>query len=194
MLRTHFWALLLCSILTTCYAEQPGSQNRPNLHELEKMSESMTQLQKMSDSMQRINALFSACKMQSECILASLREMATKEQDAVAKMILEEFEKQQKLTLETFEACFEQEKAEVMNALSHCDHSSPKAIAKESADCFESTLLSLVAQGNTFAEIALIQFYKSQDNPAKAAEWEQKIRETKNLNNDVLTKCLQEKK
>ncbi len=151
----------------------------------------MQELQKMSDSMQRINALFSTCKMQSDCILSGLRDMNAKEKDPVAKIMLEEFEKQQQITMQSFEACFEQEKLEVMTAISLCVKNSSVPMPHQ---CIESTLLSLIEKGNTFAGMTLIQFYKEQNNPRKAAEWEQKLSSSQNWNNESLKKCFEDKK
>jgi len=192
MLKPLFSSLFLSCFFATCHAEppskQPSSVSQPNM---EKMAQDMQELQKMSDSMQRINALFSTCKMQSDCILSGLRDMNAKEKNPVAKIMLEEFEKQQQITMQSFEACFEQEKLEVMTAISLCVTNSSVSMPHQ---CIESTLLSLIEKGNTFAGMTLVQFYKEQNNPRKAAEWEQKLSSSQNWNNESLKKCFQDKK
>jgi len=192
MLKPLFSSLFLSCFFAICHAEppsnQPSSVSQPNM---EKMAHDMQELQKMSDSMQRINALFSTCKMQSDCILSGLRDMNAKEKDPVAKIMLEEFEKQQQITMQSFEACFEQEKLEVMTAISLCVKNSSVPMPHQ---CIESTLLSLIEKGNTFAGMTLIQFYKEQNNPRKAGEWEQKLSSSQNWNNESLKKCFEDKK
>lgn len=90
--------------------------------------------------------------------------------------------------------CYQFEKLEVNKTLTLCITSNPNNSPKSKAEinqCIENNLSQLVHQGNHVAEVALLGFYKDQNNPMKVAEWKQKIEEHQSkVGYNALKNCL----
>ena len=151
---------LFTALLTIPFASGAFAGDPQNLEQ------TLNEYKTMSTSIQKINALYTNCKMESQCIIDGLRLMVEKDKDPIAKSMLADFEKQQKVNMGLMEKCFDKEKMAVSNALAVCEGKDP---------CIESHLLDLIMQGNSLAEMTLLNHYHDQNNLKKMNELKQKL-------------------
>jgi hypothetical protein len=175
-----FFLLILC--FNKVLATENPSQKAPDPQK--ELQSSMLEAKKMNDSMQKINVIFQSCHMNSDCIIPKLNEMVEKDNDNIAKALLEDFESRQQMSKQLLENCYAQEKSKVSEALTSCTPNSDK--------CIETKLLSLIESGNFIAELALLGYYKQQNNAEKALEWKQKIESHELSGNAGLNECLRQ--
>lgn len=159
-----FLALMALHCATACDAAEK------NISTESEIMQSASDLQTMSRSVQKINALFSNCKMQNDCILKGLQDLAQKEHDPLAISMLDEYTKKSQLMVKAYEPCFEFLKAEVDKALNECMTASKQApFQGDPKQCYEKSLITLIDSGNDVAEYTLLSLYQLRNEPQNVA-------------------------
>jgi hypothetical protein len=149
----------------------------------------LKELQKMNQNLKEVNNLFNKCQMKNECIMSGLQDLVmNNKENFIAKTLLENYVKQEKLTMKALEACYEIEKGQVNDVITNCS-SNPK----NTPECTEKKLLQLVHQGNALAEMTLLKLYKSQNDMSKVSTLQRELAGIKIIQQNNLEKCLEAK-
>lgn len=178
---------LLITFCMPLFADTPKETDP--LSQVHHHEHALKELQKMNQNLKEVNDLFTKCQMKNECIMSGLQEMImNNKENFIAKTLLENYVKQEKLTMKALESCYEIEKTQVNNAIADCS-SNPK----NTSECTEKKLLQLIHQGNALAEMTLLELYKSQKDMSKISTLQRELANIKIIQTNNLEKCLEAK-
>ncbi len=163
---------------------------------LPSVQDTLREIQRMNQSMFKINQLYISCKMQHECILVGLKQLVENDKDAIAKSILEDYQKNHKVDVKSLELCYSKELSKVNQALEPCMKDKTYQTDKPNDSiyqCLESNLVPLIKEGSILAQLTLVGYYQQHQKLDKVKEWQQKISTfASNRGNDYLQTCIKD--